>query len=295
MIKTLRDVGMGFLGISMTATRLLLMGFSRIARLTSSAQAAQKPIWILGNGPSCQTVLSMASCPWDTEPAAVMAVNHFSDSPFFQKVKPTHYVISAPELLWLSAQNLKPMYVENRNRLFDHLAHQVNWDMELLVPARARQSGWWKNAIARNPHITIRYYSHLPVDGPLWFKHLIFGMQVGIPRPHNVVIPGIMSAIWLGFKDIRLLGVEHSWLPSLAVDDDNQVTLNHQHFYDQSPKIDTMNFEGQRTRKLHEVLEKFYFTFRSYWEIRDFSASAGVKITNFTPNSFIDAFPKKKI
>lgn len=116
-----------------------------------------------------------------------------------------------------------------------------------------------------------------------------------MPRPHNVIIPSLMCGIWMGYKNIGLLGAEHSWLPTITVNDNNQVLLNHQHFYDDGAKVNVMTYEGRRTRKLHEVLEKFYFSFRSYWIIQSFAEKQGVKITNFTPNSYIDAFPKQKL
>lgn len=295
LAKALREFGVGVLGVSITCLRLFLFGYRRISKLVHKSETSRQAIWILGNGPSCAAILSADNYPWSLNKEAVMAVNHFSDSPFFMKIRPSYYIISAPELLWQPENALKPIYIENRNRLIKSLADQVDWKMELLLPARARYAKWWQVQILKNPNLTIRYYSHLPADGPSWFKNLVFGLQLGIPRPHNVVIPGIMTSIWMGFKEINLLGVEHSWIPTLAVDEENEVTLNHQHFYDETPKVNKMFYEGKRTRKLHEVLEKFYYTFRSYWEIRYFSDKAGVKITNFTPSSFIDAFPKKKI
>jgi hypothetical protein len=295
VVKTLRQAGIGVFGILITITRLCLMGFRRISRLSRNPKRSNGTVWILGNGPSCHTIVSLETLPWSASDDAVMAVNHFSDSRFFEEIKPSHYIISAPELLWLPEKSIKGIYVENRNRLIKTLSEQVTWKMDLLLPAKAMSANWWKAPIFNNSNITVKYYSHLPIDGPDWFKNLLFGLQFGLPRPHNVVIPGIMTSIWMGFKEINLLGVEHSWIPTLAVDDENEVTLNHQHFYDETPKINKMFYEGKRTRKLHEVLEKFYYTFRSYWEIRYFSDKAGVKITNFTPSSFIDAFPKKKL
>ena len=50
---------------------------------------------------------------------------------------------------------------------------------------------------------------------------------------------------------------------------------------------------GIRPRRLHEVLEKFFFAFRSYFDLKDYAESRGVRIYNSTPKSYIDAFERK--
>ena len=45
-------------------------------------------------------------------------------------------------------------------------------------------------------------------------------------------------------------------------------------------------------KKLHEILKKFYFTFKSYWFLKEYAESEGTKIYNLTEGSYIDAFDK---
>ena len=121
-------------------------------------------------------------------------------------------------------------------------------------------------------------------------------MGWGLPRPHNVLIPALFVAINSGYKRIYLAGADHSWLPMISVNDQNQALVNQQHFYDEhSSKSDLMYKLGVRPRRLHEILEKFMFTFRSYFDLKDYAESKGSKIYNSTPDSYIDAFDRKSI
>ena len=54
-----------------------------------------------------------------------------------------------------------------------------------------------------------------------------------------------------------------------------------------------MNKVGrEKTRNLAEVLEKFIFTFRSYYQIKEYANRKNAIIYNATKLSFIDAFDR---
>ena len=117
----------------------------------------------------------------------------------------------------------------------------------------------------------------------------------GIPRPHNVLIPAILNIINTGYKKIYLIGADHSWLPLISVNDQNIALVNQQHFYDESENNSEFMHRESRPRRLHEVLEKLMFAFRSYFDLKDYANSRDVKIYNCTPGSFIDAFERKNL
>ena len=51
-------------------------------------------------------------------------------------------------------------------------------------------------------------------------------MQQGGRKPGTcsvALIPSIMLGIWLGYREIYLLGADHTWTKTLSVDDDNRV------------------------------------------------------------------------
>lgn len=102
-----------------------------------------------------------------------------------------------------------------------------------------------------------------------------------------------MIALYLGFNKIFLFGADHSWMKDIWVDEENNVLLQQKHFYDLDKAVPRhMDYLGKGKRKMHEVLIKFYHSFKGYFEIDAYSKSQGKIIYNCTPGSYIDAFKR---
>ena len=124
---------------------------------------------------------------------------------------------------------------------------------------------------------------------------MAYGRRLGMPRPRNVLIPAIMTGIWSGFKEIYIIGADHSWMNTICVNEHNEVESRQPHFYQDNEhelkriKVDYVH------RPLHEVVHSFYVAFRAYHQIQRYASTAGVAIYNSTPGSFIDAFTRKSL
>ena len=249
----------------------------------------KKSVIILGNGPSLSIDLKKIN---NINNFDLFAVNHFADHNLFSSLKPRYYCINAPELF------LDDSSVELANRrdvLFSNLSSKTNWNMTLFVINSAKKSYRWQDIISENNNIKIRYYNNTPIDGFNFFKFFLWRNNFGLPAPHNVLIPSIIQSINLSYKKIFLLGVDHSWLNEIFVTDENVVLLNQKHFYDQlKSKHMPMSKDLNSSRKLHEVLQKFYYTFRGYHEIAKFSSNYHVVVYNLTAGSYIDAFKREE-
>ena len=56
-----------------------------------------------------------------------------------------------------------------------------------------------------------------------------------------------------GFETIALVGADHSWIPMISVDENNNALVNQQHFYDaESSKSQRMYRSGKKPRKTKE-------------------------------------------
>ncbi len=254
-------------------------------------RTSEEELVIMGNGPSLKEILG--SDVENLQNKTLWAVNFFGNSPFFEKVKPSYYLMVGPEF-W--RQNVQPNYISLRETLFENIINKTQWPMTIFLPPEAFKSKFLKKYLHKNSALSFKAFNPTPVEGVQWFNHLLFKRNLGMPRPHNVIIPSIMVALNMGFKKIFLIGVEHSWLPTISVNDNNEVLFRNKHFYDPDKIKDHRMYRlGLRPRMLHDVLEKFMLTFRGYVLMAEYAAVKKAKIFNCTPGSFIDAFERKKI
>ncbi len=235
-----------------------------------------RPLAILGNGPALAHTLAherdqLAQCD-------LLAVNFAANTDVFFDLCPNYYVLADPLFFTqLDQPNFRAL-MENLER--------VDWPMTLLVAHGARVD-------LRNPNIRLLRFPMKAVEGPAWFRRSLMKWRLGMPRPRNVLVPALMSAIWLGYKQIYIYGADHTWVKTLSVNERNEVVSIQPHFYKEA------NSELERQRvaylqiPLHQVLESQAIAFRSYHLVRDFADRLGVEVYNATEGSFIDAFPRR--
>jgi hypothetical protein len=240
-------------------------------------------VLILANGPSINTSLENPETLAAITKIDSLCVNYFYKSEFFYRIKPIYYIIAAPEM-W--EMNVGDDYKKNRDDMFASIAKNIDWEMTFFIPFEAKKTLFWQNILSDNPNIKIEYYNIVAIEGFIKMSHRLFGRKKGMPRSHNIVGYALMILIWKGYKEVGLLGVEHSWTKSLMVTDDNETFLTQPHFYSKNVKQVKMNkgVSGQ---------DKFYLTFKAYHEINDFAIKKGVSIYTLTKDSFIDAYEKK--
>lgn len=249
----------------------------------------KKEVLILGNGPSLLNDLETKVK--DSSKYDIFAVNYFANTDLFVKIMPNLYCIAAPELF---SNDVEKKYIESSNNLFNNLASKTKWQMNIFVISAARKCERWKNIISNNSNINIIYYNNTAIEGFRSIKYFFWRNNFGLPRSHNVLIPSLMISINLNYRNIYVFGADHSWLKDLSVDENNVALLNQKHFYDYKISTDKpMKYLGKGQRKLHEILHKFYLSFKGYHEINDYAISNNITIYNVTTGSFIDAFPRK--
>jgi hypothetical protein len=254
-------------------------------------KAGKEDVIILGNGPSLNDLLNDERYLQVLKTNDCIAVNYFHKSEFFAVVKPKYYIVAGLEF-W---EDNFPHSIESRLQLYQSLAKEVDWPMYFIIPYLARKKPFWKEIVSQNPHITILYFNYVIVEGFPSIKHAFYNRKLGQPRLQNIVGCCIMNMIWIGYKRIYLTGVEHSWLPNINVNKNNETLIGYQHFFNRETITSHMPKENNEAKKLHEVIYKFYTTFRGYWDIKKYIANKDVKIINLTESSFIDAFEKKSI
>lgn len=240
-------------------------------------------VFILANGPSLAEALAKDMDFLRTVPT--MAVNFAAIAPSFNQLRPRYYVLADPHFFAERPDDAN--LVALRQALTG-----ADWPMTLFVPARYA-------SIARElygaPATRIARFNAVGVEGFDGLCRAAYGSGLGMPRPRNVLIPSLMLAIRMGYKEIVVLGADHSWTKTLSVTDDNEVVSIQPHFYADSGEEQSRIRHEYRSYRLHTIMESFAIAFKSYHDIAAYARRRGVSIINATPSSFIDAFERRSL
>ncbi len=273
---------------TLSIPKMLLL--SKVGNTLPMSTKTSRECVILGNGPSLTKSIEYNKTLIAN--SDIFSVNFFCTTEEYKTIKPPYLVAAAPEFY---LENLNDFYKDFIPGFYKGLVENTKWDLQIFMPIEAKKYGNWKKRIAGNRFIHINYYNNTPVEGFEGLTHWAIDNGLGMPRPHNVLIPAIIMALRMGYEKIYLMGAEHSWLKDLWVDDNNLVMLRQKHFYDEaSVTASPMYKKGKDTRKLHEVLQKFVISFEAYFTLDKFAKKKGQQIINLTPGSFIDAFERKE-
>lgn len=239
-----------------------------------------RPLIVMGNGPSLANTMANHAKALADNPT--LAVNFAANAPEFRSLRPDYYVMADPVFF-------RDLDNANVDRLWKNLATSVDWPMTLLIPVKAELPAELPKCV------DVKRFNAVGAEGFRRFEHMAYRSGRAMPRPRNVLIPAIMSAIALGYKTIYLTGADHSWSKTLDVTDENVVVSIQPHFYEDNATERARVASVYKNVRLHEIMYSFHVAFRSYFTIRDYAQSRGVTIYNATPGSFIDAFPRRQL
>lgn len=253
-------------------------------------KTTKKSCVIIGNGPSfTESIRLYKEKIIEHE---LICVNSFANTEFYENLKPNYYLLQAP-ILFQSNEKSSELYINYRDVLFKNILDKTSWELNLMVPFRAKKSPEFLQLILLNKNIKPLYFNDVAIEGFSFFKTICFKLKLGIPRPHNVLIPSLFNSMNIGFKTIHIIGADHSWLSEISVNNQNEALVNQKHFYDENTsRPQKMEDYITRPRKLHEIIHKFYLSFRGYWEVEEFANKQKIKIYNCSEKSMIDAFQR---
>lgn len=241
---------------------------------------------ILANGPCLTKDLQINSSFISSKKK--FCVNFFAISKEYETLKPEYYILAAPEF-WLPKTS--DYFRQKKEELINSLINKTEWKIILLIPFQAKGSDFHKR-VSTNNNIHFVFYNITPVEGIKSISQFLFKLNLGMPRPHNVLIPSIFLALNLGFKKITIFGADHSWHEEIKIDDTNKITVNHEHFYDgQIVRLPMYKLDGKEYY-IHDIFRKLHFAFKGYFVLRDYSQHLNAKTLNASSKSYIDAFER---
>lgn len=267
-----------------------IASFGKVLLISRKPAAAgdvkEESLIIMGNGPSLRETIEQNGAL--LAKSKTLAVNFAANADTYRMLRPAIYVLADPHFFKVGAGGLHTD--PNVTRLWENIL-KTNWKMTLYVPCRAKLPGF----ITKNGNLTVKRFNMTPGEGLQGPVHWLYRHGLAMPRPRNVLIASIMVALREGYRDIRIVGADHTWSRDLWVDDKNRVKSVQKHFYQDNDKEFERVANEYAGYHLHDILNSLTIAFRSYHQISDYARSIGARIINCTPGSFIDAFPRSAL
>lgn len=263
---------------------------SRLSPLVKKLKAKDQAIcYVLGNGPSLKDALHANLELIKSQ--ELFVVNDFVRSKYYAILKPKYYVLLDPGYWDSDSESLNDC-----NLVLNLIREKTTWDMYIIVPNQAHKIRTFREIFLSNTNISIMDFNSTTISGFKWFNLLSYKNYLGTPPLNNVVGACIFVAINMKYKEINLLGVDHSWTQNIVVSEKNQVCCTDPHFYDEV----NCNLIPHKTvygeyYTMHRLLRDYATMFEGYHYLRIYAEIMKVRIVNRYKKSFIDAFEKKDL
>ncbi len=234
-----------------------------------------KRCFIIGNGPSIKRQnLNLL------ENEIVFVVNGFYRYEGYQKIKPNYYVFADAVFF---QEDTGPMALTGFEKIWGYSNKPT-----IIVPFGTQKMihnvyGWDKKT-------SIYYY-----DGSMSFEDGYvkkWDMSKTVPSPQNVVQVAMLTATYMGFKEIYLLGIEQTDIISCIEGymKDGEIL---RYAYEVDDNLRKVRCKNKLVLSLEEDLKGYARIFHLYKEIYHFCAAQGIDVYNCTPETLVKGIPKK--
>lgn len=235
-------------------------------------------VYVLANGPSLKNEIQELVTQKDFQSSIKCVTNFFGNSDLFCQFQPAYYILADPKF-FLGRQ------FEKEYKLISHINEVVTWPMTIFVVN-------WGEALAKqiitNPLIAIKSTTVLQFEGFEGKRYENYKSGKAVPSYVNVLMMAEYVLLNMGFKDIRLYGVDHTFFDGMAVNDQNHVCLLEKHYYGEK-LVEKMDSHGHYYTIAEWIMDK-YLTFKEHENLRGYADYLGAQIINCTKNSLIDAY-----
>ena len=250
---------------------------------------------ILGNGPSLGDSLQKKIEKIQSISLKI-CVNSMAINKYYEILKPQYYILADPD--W-SKERVSTDIADLREKVANAILEKTTWRMTLFIPVlRKGECNFFEKKLHSNKNIKVVYYNCLPVDGFNKFKNFCYKYNIASPHIQNVLIAAIYLSINIGFKNIYLVGADHTWMKNIFVNEKNVLLLCDKHFYDnESINAKPWYKDGEEidTFKMHEIMLAMYKTFSGYYVLKEYAKLFNANIYNCSEISYIDAFERRKL
>jgi hypothetical protein len=221
--------------------------------------------FILATGPSIKTqdltLLKGETC---------IAVSNFFVHPDYQIIQPKYYCI---------APYHQPITEKAFQSWLDELSLGIG-NAEIFFSIKDRQR------IENKIRFEQTKVNYLNLTGD-WQQLFNYGINLtkALPAPQSVPVMALQLSIYLGFKEIYLLGCDHDWI--LHINESR-------HFYQEEKHILTRQGYSEWSNDNYDFsnhCQDYIKLWQAYKNIKNIATKENIKIFNATSTSLLDVFP----
>ena len=256
-----------------------------------------KKLLILANGPS-------ASVFWETEEVRaefssydIMCMNAaiFNKKEEIFRLKPRFFILLDPSFLSYGSNGVQTEREQDESlgkKTYDVL-EKINWNAYLIT------NNLGEIAI-KNENLFIIRLNKNTIRPKRSSYYKLYKKNIANPGIDTVLEGAIFWGITYGYKEIALLGTEFSLFKNIVVDENNTTFHYNTHFYEnglRDPNAIAVTkakygFEGSAVAY---DLRRISNCFAMFFELNKYAEFCGCKIYNYTKDSMIDAFERRRL
>lgn len=249
-----------------------------------------KKLIIIANGPSLKKDIERINLIHDS--CDVFALNNFANYEYFKKIKPKFYFFF-DQMFWSNRVNEK--LIENREILFSNIKN-IDWDMQIICAEKGYSK--LKNSFKENKHIRVIKIKDNSCNLRLNNLHL-FALKTNLCTPNfgrGVLVLALWYGIFINKKNIEIYGADFSQFKDFEIDQKtNQTIIDDRHFYkviDGQKKKELKYKDQKKEPMIHERLFNISLMFKQIYLLSELAKAKGLKVINYTNNSYLDCFPR---
>ena len=240
---------------------------------------------LFANGPSLNVAINKYLNDESYKNVDIWVLNDFYKSEYFCKLKPRYYCLCDPGY-----------FKDNpSNTIWQSFEKYVTWPITVFIPKNFYKS--FKSFVhLSNKSVNIITYNMEDYHGFEKFRFPFYHKNYCSPHCETTSIAMIYIALTIGYKNLYLYGMEHSWLSHLCVRDDNILCHLYEHFDDKNKtEIKEVNPIGGHPWKIADFLDSQARMFHQHDILQKYSQYLGASIINCTPNSMITSYRRQPL
>jgi hypothetical protein len=260
-----------------------------IKKFGANNMCSSKKLALFANGPSLADTLIKWKENENLKDVDFLVVNYFCNDKTFIELKPKYYVLSDPSFF-----DEKSLIKKKADKIYKTLNEKVTWRMFLYIQYYARNNNWSDKITNKN--IEIIPYHTLQYSGYQSLRNWFFKRGLGSGNYGTVIQNGEFIGLNLGYKELYLYGVDHTFFTNLSVDENNQLCSVATHFYDdkpiQKPLVNYYISGKETTWTMASYLKEMMELFAGHEILQNYANYCSATIYNCTKNSLIDAYER---